>query len=472
MLQEKKDLIALCVKGMAKRGLSDDAYKERLKYELQNINIQGEHEYFVKLHKKFQEEGLKYPTNENNLLVDYLLDLTDEFNINEDVVWEQGEFPDIDIDYIKPVRDYLKREWAANEFGQDKICEIGTYGTSGIKSAILDMARVHNIPMEEIQSITVKMEDKDGDGNPIDWERIFIIAKEEREKNEKNAEEGKTGLTESVYLKFAKWCEAHPEAAKAAELLINRKRSGGVHAGGLIISNKNIGGFVPLEVRSVNKANPTGVICSAWTEGLSAQDLQPVGLIKFDLLVINNLMQIAIACDLVKKRHGLESICAKEGNGDWSDISYLDDPKSIAMANKADLKCIFQFDSDGIRKLVKRGGVTCFDDLAAYSAIYRPGPLNCVFRKSMIKLKHGEKPIEKVESGKDEIAYLNKNGTISHTKNFASWKTGNKKMVKIKTKSGKEIMVSLKHPILRQGDKFQEAGELKVGDKIAIIKED
>ena len=372
MLQERSDLIRACLSALERKGLSHDSrYKDRLKREIKEIDAQGEHEYFLDLHNKL----VRFPENENNLLVDFLLDLAPDVNIDEDPAWVQGEFPDIDIDYIKPVRDYLKREWAADTFGQDKICEIGTYGTSGIKSAILDMASVHGVSKSEIQSITVRMEDKDADGNPIDWDRIFEIAEEEVEKQEAAKKEGKAPEAESVYLKFAQWCDENPEVAKAAELLIDRNRTGGVHAGGLIISDRAIDGFVPLEVRSVNKANPHGVICSAWTEGLNAQDLAPVGLIKFDLLVINNLMQIALACDLVKQRHGLDTICAVEGGWDWSDTGYLNDPEALEMANRGDLKCIFQFDSEGIRKLVKRGGVTCFDDLAAYSALYRPGPL-------------------------------------------------------------------------------------------------
>jgi DNA polymerase III alpha subunit len=154
----------------------------------------------------------------------------------------------------------------------------------------------------------------------------------------------------------------------------------------------DLDGFVPLEVRSVTKDNPNGVICAAWTEGLKRQDLGPVGLIKFDLLVINNLLQIAIACKLIKERYGLKGICALPGQEDWSDISYLNDQKALEMANKADLKCIFQFDSEGIRKLVKRGGVTSFDDLAAYSALYRPGPMNLGMDVRYCRRKKGEEP--------------------------------------------------------------------------------
>lgn len=343
------------MKGMQEKGvLTDDRYRDRLQVELKEVNIQADHEYLTELYDKCRTNNLIFPENENNNLVDWLLGLTNEFDIDQPSRYVQGEFPDIDIDFFKEVRDYMKRVWAPEKFGQENICEIGTYTTVGIKSAILDMTRVHGEDKSEIQAITVKMEDKDEEGDPLEWDKAL-----------------------EIYPEFAAFCEKHPQIAKAAREMIDRNKSGGVHAGGLVISSKRLDGFVPLEVRMVNKKNPNGVICSAWTEGLSAQDLQPMGLIKFDLLVINNLKQIAWGCKLVKERHGIEYISALPGQWDWSDTAYLNDPKSIEMANKADIKCIFQFDSEGMRRLVKRGGVTSFDDLVAYSALYRPGPLNC-----------------------------------------------------------------------------------------------
>lgn len=358
MLKEREIFLQLCVKGMEDRGVyGDERYKARLKKEIRAVDQQGDHEYFVKLYEKCKSEKLIFPKNENNLLIVWLLGLAPDFELEREPAFVVGECPDIDVDFIRPVRDYLKRVWAPQAFGREFICEIGTYGTSGIKGAILDMTRVHDQDIHEIQGITVKIKDKFAD-------------------DEGNTQELAWRDALKIYPEFNAFCEKNPEIAAAAELLQDRNRTGGVHAGGLIISSVPIDGFVPLEVRMVNKENPNGVICSAWTEGLRAQDLQPVGLIKFDLLVINNLLQIAYACDLVKKRHGLEGICNLPGGWDWSDISYLNDPQSIEMANKADLKCIFQFDSEGIRKMVRRGGISSFDDLAAYSALYRPGPLN------------------------------------------------------------------------------------------------
>jgi DNA polymerase III alpha subunit len=369
-MKDRDRLLKLCVYGLQVRGLAQDQrYKDRLKKDLKEIDAQGEYEYFLNLHDKFKKENLIFKENQHNNSVDYLLFLTDEFDIEKPAEYIQGEFPDIDIDYIREVRDDLKRNWAVEQFGQEFICEIGTYGTSGIKGAILDMARVHSLPKGEIQPITVKMEDKDDEGHELEWDKAL-----------------------EMYPEFRDYCERNQEVAECAHILLDRIRTSGVHAGGLIVSDRRIDGFVPLEVRMVNKENPDGVICSAWTEGLNRQDLQPVGLIKFDLLVVNNLKQIAVACNLVKERHGIDKICALPGQWDFSDISYLNDPKCIEMANKADLKCIFQFDSEGIRKLVKRGGVSSFDDIAAYSALYRPGCLMMGMDVTYCRRKKGEEP--------------------------------------------------------------------------------
>lgn len=371
-MKDRESLLKICVQALEKKNLiNDKKYKDRLKKEIKEIDAQGEHGYFLSLYKEFKNKNIIFPYNQHNLLVVWLLGLANDFNIEKDYSWIQGEFPDIDIDYLKDVRDYLKRTWAAETFGQEHICEIGTYGTSGIKSASLDMARVYDADKDVLQQITNKMSDRDGEGNELEWDKAL-----------------------EIYPDFKSYCENKPEVADAARQLLDRIRTGGVHAGGLIIADRRLDGFVPLEVRMVNKENPNGVICSAWTEGLNRQDLGPVGLIKFDLLVISNLMQIALACKLIKERHGLEKICALPGQWDFSDISYLNDPKSIEMADRGDLKCIFQFDSEGIRKMVKTGGVSSFDDLAAYSALYRPGPLNMGMDSHYCKRKRGEEPYE------------------------------------------------------------------------------
>jgi DNA polymerase-3 subunit alpha len=158
----------------------------------------------------------------------------------------------------------------------------------------------------------------------------------------------------------------------------------GVHAGGLIIANQPLYDLVPLVKR---KDNPQA---SAWVEGLHGQDLGPVGLVKFDLLVISNLLQIARCCEMVKKRHGLDGICNKPGEPDWTDVpKWRNDKTALDMANIGDLKCIFQFDSEGMRGLVRAGGVDRFEDLVAYTALFRPGPLGMKMQERYVERKRG-----------------------------------------------------------------------------------
>ena len=339
-----------------KRNLGEK-YRKRLEWELREIDVQGKAEYFLKL---FSEKNKC--KNTNNIIVPWLLGICDDFNVDADPKFVQGDMPDIDVDYLSEVRDYLKNKWALETFGEEYVCNISNYTTFGMKSALIDMARVHDNPREEILELTKNLDSKDEDGNVMTWESAM-----------------------ELYPKLKKYCEDHPEATAAAHKLINRNRGMGQHAGGLIISSVPLSDMVPLVKR---KDNPQA---SAWVEGLNGQDLQPVGLVKFDLLVISNLKQISTCCELVKKRKNIKSICANNDDSDWTDVSsWRNDQKSLAMANEGDLKCIFQFDSEGIRRLVKAGGVDRFEDLVAYTALYRPGPLGMLMHERYTKRKKEE----------------------------------------------------------------------------------
>ena len=334
-----------------------DKHKKRLEWELREIEVQGKADYFLDLYK----EKKSFSKNENNTIIPFLLGLVSEFDVHKDPKFVQGDMPDIDVDYLSEVRDYLKNTWAPEKFGEQFVCNIGNYTTFGMKSALIDMARVHGEPREEILELTKDLDAKDADGKPLTWD-----------------------VAMTQYPKLKDYCDKHPDVAEAAKKLINRNRGMGQHAGGLIISSIPLHDLVPLVKR---KDNPQA---SAWVEGLNGQDLQPVGLVKFDLLVISNLMQINKCCELVKLRRGLDSVCALPNQSDWTDVAkWRNDSKALTMANEADLQCIFQFDSEGIRKLVKAGGVTCFEDLVAYTALYRPGPLNMKMHERYIERKKG-----------------------------------------------------------------------------------
>jgi DNA polymerase III alpha subunit len=343
MISAKDCLINFCIEGLQKKNLyTNEVYRNRLKEELKEISNQNEFSYFLELLKS----NKRYPENQHNLLVPYLLGIVDDFDINKKSAYSQGDFPDVDIDYIPIVRDHLKNNWAPKEFGSDRVCNVGNYSTFAIKSSLIDMARVHGLDRNEILAITTQLGLKDDEGKVLTWEKAL----------EQNKE-------------LAAYCNKYPEVSDAARRLVNRNRGRGKHAGGLVISSIPLDNFVPIAV------DEDGLPVSAWPEGLNDQDLQPVGLIKFDCLVVSDLYRKALCCKLVKERRGIKSICAVENGSDWSDTSYLNDKKALALAHVGDTKGISQFESSLMRDLLRKGGVNCFDDLAAYTALGRPGPL-------------------------------------------------------------------------------------------------
>jgi hypothetical protein len=348
----------ICIDRLRSKNLAEDErYTKRLSWELKEIENQDKENYFLDLLAR----KVTYSENQNNLLVPYLLDIVKDFDIDQDPAFFYGDSPDIDVDFIPAARDFLKNEWAPKTFGEQHVCNIGNYTTFGIKSSLIDMVRVHGESRDQILALTTNLQTKDDEGKVLTWESAM--------------------RTDPL---LNKYCEEHPEIAKAAQKLIDRNRGMGVHAGGLIVSSIPLTDLVPLVKR---KDSPQA---SAWVEGLHGQDLQPVGLVKFDLLVISNLLQIAYCCKLINDRHGIDKICAQSGQSNWSNIEeYRNNPESLAMADEGDLKCIFQFDSPGIRSLAKAGGVTRFEDLVAYSSLYRPGPLNMKMHDRYVERKRG-----------------------------------------------------------------------------------
>lgn len=361
MINNRDKLIKICLKNMQAKNLYDETYKDRFKKELQEIDNQEEHEYFLELYNNKNKFN-----NENNLLITYLLGLCDDFDIGTEPAYSQGEFPDIDVDYLPIVQDYLRNEFCPKRFGRENVVNIGNYGTFGLKSALLDMARVHGADRMEIQTITKNLQDKDEEGKPVTWNKALELSPELND-----------------------YAKKYPEITDSAKRLIDRNRSRGKHAGGTVVSSVKIDDFVPIMIDT--DGNPV----SGWTEGLHDQDLQPVGLIKFDVLAIKDLLRIANCCKLIKQRHPeVKSISAYPDCSDWSDTAYLNDSKALKLGNEAKTRGVFQFDSEGMRNLVKSGGVDCFEDLVAYTALFRPSALKMQMHERYTQRKKGRETWE------------------------------------------------------------------------------
>lgn len=356
-----EELKKLCVAAFNQK-ISEGSKKNllrRLRFELIEIEVQNKSEYFL----DFVRKGIK-KENVRNLMVPWLLGICDSFDESKDSAHKFGDFPDIDNDLHPDIQPYIKDVWCPQQFGQDYVCNIGNYGTYGLKSSFLDSARIHGCDHKEIAFVTKQLQMKDEDGVAIDYDKAL-----------------------ELYPDFKRYTEKYPDVTENALKIMNRYKSMGRHAGGLIISNTKLNEFVPLV-----KASKDTTMASAWGEGLSGQDLSPVGLIKIDFLGLKTLQELADASRLVKERHNLVGICANSKNPDWDwgDISYLNDPKALEMANEGDLRGIFQFDSDGIRALCKKGGMKVFDDIPAVSSLFRPGPMDTGMHETYINRKLGK----------------------------------------------------------------------------------
>lgn len=464
-MNSQERLTQLCLEKLPK----EEIYEKRFKEELFDIDAQNEYDYFLELYDK----KVKFARNENNLLVPYLLGIVSEFDISIPPTYAYGDFPDIDIDFLKPVRDYLKNEWAPKTFGEDYVVNICSYNTYGIKNSLLDMARIFDKNHAEIQKITKKIGLKDEDGDLITWDTAM-----------------------EMYPELKKYCDKNPEVAEAAKKIAGRKKSLGKHAGGLIISNTVVNNIVPLI------KDKDGMPASSWTEGQHTQDLGPVGFVKNDLLVITNLLQIALACRLIKERHGLKSICALPGQSDWSDTSYLNDKKALSIANNGDLRCIFQFDAKWIRDYIKKGGINSFDDLVAFTSLLRPGPMStkmhekyierkkglekyelhpvlkpilsktygvlCIHEDTLVSLENGQEiPIKKVKAGMKvhSVNEVSKKIEINECKGCEKTRIG--KGIKLTLSNGLTITVTPDHKILTP-DGMKPARMLSSKDLIAV----
>lgn len=316
---------------------------KRVNEELAEIYSKDESEYFINL----ADSKIKYE-NEHNLAIPYLLGICNSVNWQESYIYDIGDMPDIDVDYAPIVLDYMKTEYVPKTFGKEKICRIGTYTRFGIKSSLLDAARIFGLDHHEIQEITTSLPMKDEEGEILTWEAAVETDEE-----------------------LKKYLETYPELAKTAKKLLNRIRGTGVHAAGVIISSVNISEFVPL-IRPKK-----GPMASAWSEGLSSSDLSAVGLVKFDFLGLDSGQTLAEACHYHEDILKLGKVAALENNTHFSNEDlYTKDPLSLKQSSIGDLRMIFQFDgSPSIRRLAKDARADCFEDLTALTAIFRPGPL-------------------------------------------------------------------------------------------------
>jgi DNA polymerase-3 subunit alpha len=277
-----------------------------------------------------------------------------DFALTHNTSW-----PDIDSDAAD--RDVLIEE-ARNLFGEDAVIPVSNFNTLKLKSLVKDISKIYGIPFEEVNEVT----------GPLQAEVEPLARDEDQEK--------------SVFVlkhedcmrfspKYKAFMEKYPEVEDHINTLFMQNRSVGRHAGGVLVADpEELSATMPI-------IGVRGELQTPWTEGMNFRNLEDNGFLKFDFLGLTLLKDV---------ENCIRRILVKQGNPDptFLDVKAFfdkhlncryvkqDDPtvwKHVYQEGR--FVGVFQFTASGARKFCMQAKPNTIDELAAITAIYRPGPL-------------------------------------------------------------------------------------------------
>ncbi|MCP4285275.1 MAG: DNA polymerase III subunit alpha [Gammaproteobacteria bacterium] len=341
-------------------------YKKRLQLELDVINQMGFPGYFL-----IVADFIRW-ARENDVpvgpgrgsgagsLVAYALKITDLDPIEHELLFERFlnpervSMPDFDIDFCMDKRDRVI-EYVANRYGRDSVSQIITYGSMAAKAVVRDVGRVLGHPYGFTDRIA-KM---------VPFEIGMTLTK---------------ALAESEDLgKAYRSDEEVKQLIDMARKLEGLARNAGKHAGGVVIAPTVLTDFTPLY------CEPGG---ANLVTQFDKDDVEQVGLVKFDFLGLRTLTIVDWALKTVNREHleqGLDRI----------DITAIpmDDQSAFSLLKRCETTAVFQLESRGMKELIKKLQPDCFEDITALVALFRPGPLQSGMVDDFIARKHGQQAV-------------------------------------------------------------------------------
>lgn len=366
--------IQLSEEGLNKRFKQiDNTIRDRFNYEVDIIKTMGYSGYFL-ITQDFinaaKSQGIPVGPGRGSAagsLVAYSLGITNVNPLEYDLLFERflnpsrKSMPDIDIDFADDQRgeviDYVK-----DKYGEDSVCQIVTFNRLSSKAVLRDVARVLNIPIPTVNSITKWIPSKFG--------RVFTIDQ---------------ALDEVPELKWVK--ESNDEQIqnllKYARILEGMNRNASKHAAGVVITPGEVSDLVPMA-----SAGARGDLVTQY----NMKELDSAGILKMDFLGLRTLTIIRDAIDLIKKTQNIDI--------NIDDVP-IDDPLTYEMFSKGQTTGVFQFESAPMKEHLKNLQPTSIKDLSAMNALYRPGPMD--FIADFVDRKHGRKPIEYLHPLLEEI---------------------------------------------------------------------
>ncbi|GLH71273.1 DNA-directed DNA polymerase [Geothrix rubra] len=343
---------------------AEEKYRERLAFELDTVLKMGFPGYFLLVWdfiRKAREMGVPVGPGRGSAagsIVAWSMRITDIDPMQYDLLFERFlnperiSMPDVDIDFCRDGRQKVI-DYVTEKYGQDRVSNIVTINQLKTKAVIKDVARVFEKDFAFANNLTKLVPQEPG--KPI-------TVGEALEKSDKLRE---------LY-------ESDPEVKNILDIsarLEGLARNTGVHAAGVIIAPDDLTQFAPL---SKDKDN-TVMVQYTMTEAERA------GLLKMDFLGLETLTQIAKIQGVIALRRGAPA--------DMAAIRTFDDRKTFDLFSAGDTDGVFQFESGGMKQLLRQLGPDRFDDLIALNALFRPGPLGAGMGTTYVERRHGREPV-------------------------------------------------------------------------------
>ena len=344
-------------------------YHERLVFEVKTISQMGFPGYFLIVADFInwaKNNGVPVGPGRGSgagSLVAYSLGITDLDPLRYNLLFERFlnpervSMPDFDIDFCQHGRDRVI-QYVKDKYGKDAVSQIATFGTMAARAAIRDVGRVLEQGYNFVDGIAKLVPNKPGQYMTIEMAKKEEKQLAEREKNEDEVR----------------------QLLSLAQQLEGMTRNVGMHAGGVLIAPGRLTDFCPLYTQETKDQDSSSVISQ-----FDKDDVEAIGLVKFDFLGLTTLTILAAAERWIKGLHA--------DRKDWS-ISdmLLDDEKAFDVLKKANTVAIFQLESRGMQSLLREAKPDRFEDIIALVALYRPGPMDLI--PDFIERKHGRQKVE------------------------------------------------------------------------------
>src|SRR5690349_20323957 len=354
--QRVVQLERLAKQGMLRNPLAE--YERRLTSEIQMILKMRYEGYFLIVWDFIhyaRAQGMPVGPGRGSAagsLVSYALRITDVDPLQYDLLFERFlnpervSMPDIDIDFCMRRRGEVI-EYVTQKYGRENVAQIITFGTMAAKAAIKDVGRAMDIPYGEVDKLAKMVPAELG----ITLDKAL-----------QDAPQLKSAVNNDEKLK---------DLMNVAQRLEGLSRHASTHAAGVVISPQPLTELVP-----VYKTNRDEI-----TTQYDMTALERIGLLKMDFLGLTTLTVLQDAVRMVEQNRGIQV--------DIDNLA-LDDADTYKLFARGDTTAIFQFESHGMRDILRRYQPTRIEDLTALNALYRPGPIQGGMIDDFINRKHGK----------------------------------------------------------------------------------